>query len=145
MYKLAIGLAFVFLCGPAFSQQEIARDPCSTDLSIALDAYLCSEAKLAVAEPKLAEALSSAIAAFPKKQGNGLLVTRTDIELSQKLWLSYTNKNCSLISALPGRAGDWHYPYANESFCKLREIESRIELLNKWKACAIEGGGICLP
>ena len=145
MYKLIIGFAIFLQYEVCLAQPIEAKDPCDSDLSVPLEAYLCSESKLTKARADLALELSETLKVMPMKPESWQLVSRSDVEASQSAWLTYVRRNCALVAALPGPAGDWHFPAANENFCELEETEKRIELLKRWKACSIEGGGICLP
>ena len=143
IHLLLAGIATVVSWCVASAQAS--KDPCNTDLSLPLDAYLCSEAKLSVAKQELSKLLSETVKAFPKQRTKSALISQADVLTTQVAWSKYVKINCALEVALPGSASDWHYPAANENFCLLRETTSRIETLKKWKVCAIEGGSICLP
>ena len=125
----------------------VGEEPCATDLSKALDAYLCSEKKLALARAKMEAVLSATIQAFPKQRGmaSGSQVTSGQFAAAQAAWAKHVGVHCTLVAELPGTAGDWHFPAANGNFCHLAEVEARTRQLDKWLLCATEGGGQCLP
>jgi uncharacterized protein YecT (DUF1311 family) len=149
MFVRQVVFVFILFSGVALgrvAEAQVPHVPCDTDLSIALDAYLCSEGKLVAAKERLKEELAATVAALPDREtGDGFLVTKRQLKSAQAAWSTHVGKHCALAADLPGRAEDWHYPVANANFCRLAEIETRITYLKKWRQCATEGGGICLP
>lgn len=128
------------------AETPISHDSCNTDLSVPLDAYLCSQGKLAAATAKLKRDLAATVAALPEEKTDyGSLVTKRQLKSAQAAWFSYVEKHCALVAEFPGRAADWHYPVANANFCRIAEIETRLAQLQKWRQCATEGGGGCMP
>jgi uncharacterized protein YecT (DUF1311 family) len=129
------------------AQAQERKDPCNTDLSIPLDAYLCSEKKLASATAQMSQELAATLAALPKRSdtASGSLVTKGQLQSAQGAWSTYVAKHCAFVADLPGKAADWHSSVANANFCRLAEVEKRTEYLRKWHSCAVQGGGVCSP
>ena len=142
LHRSVIAIAISVLAGGVR-----AGDPCATDLSKPLDAYLCSEKKLALAREKMKSVLSATIQALPKQRGApaGFLVTRRQLVAAQAAWVKHVGLHCTLVADLPGAAGDWHFPVANGNICRLTEVEARTRQLEKWLVCARQGGDQCLP
>jgi uncharacterized protein YecT (DUF1311 family) len=137
-------LQSVLIAAAAAGEQS---DPCGTDLSQPLDAYLCSEQKLSAAKAQMKAELAATLAALPvrRDQTAGTLVTRAQLQAAQAAWATHIQRHCTLVAELPGSAGDWHFPAANGNFCQLAETQRRLEYLRKWRECATDGGGVCPP
>jgi uncharacterized protein YecT (DUF1311 family) len=142
-FPLAVLLSAI---GATAAAQE-AHDPCSTDLSRPLDAYLCSEQKLSVATAQMKAELTAVVSALPaqRQSDSGMLVTKRQLQKAQAAWSTHVNLHCALVAELPGRAGDWHFSAANQNFCQLHETELRLKYLTKWRTCSSDGGSECLP
>ena len=142
-----VALLLIALVPFAIATAAERHAPCDADPTRPLDAYLCSEQKLGVATAQMKVELTATLAALPERRNQtaGILVTRGQLQAAQSAWAAHVQRHCTLVAELPGNSGDWHFPAANENFCRLAEIERRLEYLKKWHSCATDGGGVCLP
>lgn len=145
-------LAFLFLGGALLGSAHLVVNASSAECEVDLGgnlthAYICSEQKLRAAKKQLDKQLAATAQAFPSDARNeGLTtVTKRDVRAAHAAWTKYVQLHCALAAELPGKPGDWHFQASNRNLCEIDEISKRLQVLEKWRMCAIEGGGVCLP